>query len=97
MEVLHEGYGAEVLPHEGAQYSVACAVEYAKLVHVAHNGVIDEIAYCLHCFLATHAADVDVGLEFKALSVQLFLCLAREEGYFAHFGLGCFARLEPVE
>ena len=74
--MLHKRQCAQILAYEGAQYSVTCTVEYAHAVHIAHNGIIKEIAHSLHSLLATHSANIDILLEIQTFVMQLLLCLA---------------------
>ena len=85
------------MAHEGAENTIPSTVQNTQIMHVAHNGIVDKIAYCLHSLLATHTADVDIGLELKAFAMKLFLCLAGKERYLPYLLFRSLARLQPVD
>ena len=91
VEMFDKRQGAKILSDQRAQYTVACTVQNAQLVDIAHHGIVDEIANGLHSLLASHTAYINIGTEIEPFLVQLFLSLGCEERDFAHlffWGIG---------
>ncbi len=78
-ESAHAVHSGEILAYVLPQRSGAGAMEYAHPPGIELQGIVDEICHGLHCFIGTHSAHIDVGLETQ-LSLSYFVaCRGADE------------------
>ena len=65
----HIRYGREILSYELSENAVAFAMQYAHLLHVNKDGVVNEIFDSIESFVTSHAAHIKVVSE-----VTLSIC-----------------------